>query len=115
MNTKLMQLNLYATKPPGAVNISTGLIKDSKIIVSPHLTRILNALLTSGKYVDLLKFAKVTPFHRGGPNSDLTNYRPISILSPFNKVFETVIKSRSIKFWNKFNVFSPTQFGFRQN
>ena len=63
----------------------------------------------------MLKVAKVTSLHKGGPKSELTNYRPISILSPFNKIFETVIKSRFIKFWNKFNVFSPTQFGFRQN
>ena len=106
--------NLNAIKPPGSVNIPTGLIKDSKIIISPHLTRIINASLTSGKYPDLLKVAKVTPFHKGGSKCDLTNYRPISILSRFNKIHETVIKSRFIKYWNKFNVFSPTQFGFRQ-
>ena len=35
--------NLNAIKPPGSVNIPTGLIKDSKIIISSHLTRILNA------------------------------------------------------------------------
>ena len=102
-------------KLPGSVNIPTGLIKDSKIIISPHLTRITNASLTSGKYPNLQKVARVTPLHKGGPKSDLTNYRPISILSPFNKIFEIVLDSRFIKFWNKLNVFSPTQFRFHQN
>ena len=108
--------NLNTMKPPGSVNIPTGLIKDSKHIISPHLTRIINASLTSGKYPVLLKVARVhkggpkSPLHKGGPKSDLTNYRPILILSRFNKILETVIKSRFITFWNKFNVFSPTQF-----
>ena len=35
--------NLNAMKPPGFVNIPNRLIKDSKYIISPHLTRILNA------------------------------------------------------------------------
>ena len=107
--------NLNAMKPPGFVSIPTRLMKDAKYTISPHLTRIINASLISGKYPDLLKVARVTPLHKGGPKSELTNYRPISVLSLFNKIFETVIKNRLIKFWNKYNIFSPTQFGFRQN
>ena len=36
------------------------------------------------------------------------------MLSPFNKIFELVIKNHSLKFWEKYNIFSPTQFGFRK-
>ena len=36
------------------------------------------------------------------------------MLSPFNKIFELVIKNRLLKFWEKCNIFSPTQFGFRK-
>ena len=32
-----------------------------------------------------------------------------------NKIFETIIKQRLITFWTKYNVFVPTQFGFREN
>ena len=106
---------LNAMKPPGFKNISTRLIEDSKCIISPLLARILNASLTSGKYPDLLKVARVTSLHKGGPKFELTNCRPISMLSPFSKIFATVIKSGFIKLWNKFNLFSLTQFGFFQN
>ena len=102
-------------KPPGFVSIPTRLIKDAKYIISPHLTRVINASLISSKYPDLVKVARVTPLHKGGPKSELTNYRPIFVLSPFNKIFETVIRNRLIIFWNKYNIFSPTQFGFRQS
>ena len=107
--------NLNAIKPPGFVSIPIRLIKDAKYIVSPHLARTINASLISGKYPDALKVARVTPLHKGGPKSELTNYRPISVLSLFNNILETVIKNRFIKFWNKYNIFSPTQFDFRQN
>ena len=32
-----------------------------------------------------------------------------------NKIFETIIKQRLITFWTKYNVFVPTQFGFKEN
>ena len=75
--------NPNAMKPPGFVGIPTRLIKDAKYIISPHLTRVINASLISGKYPDLLKVAGVSPLHKGGPKSELTNYRPISVFLPF--------------------------------
>ena len=45
----------------------------------------------------------------------MKNCHSISILSVFNKIFETIIKRRLLNFWNKYNVFVPTQFDFREN
>ena len=42
-------------------------------------------------------------------------FGPISVLSSFNKILETLLKRRLTKFWNKFNVLTTTQFGFREN
>ena len=71
--------------------------------------------MKNGRYFDELKIARVTPLHKGGSKFDLQNYRPISVLTSFNKIFETIIKKRLLKFWNKYNVFTATQFGFREN
>ena len=46
---------------------------------------------------------------------ELKNYRPISVLTAFNKILDTIIKRRPLDFWNKYNVFIPTQFGFRED
>ena len=102
-------------KASGIDDIPTKLIKAAKHILSPYLTIIFNLGLEKGHYYDKLKIARVTPLFKGGIKSEVKNYRPISILTAFNKVFETIIKKRLVNFWNRFEVFSPTQFGFREN
>ena len=59
-------------------------------------------------------FAEVIPLHKGGSTLELESYRPISILSPINKIFETIPHKRLSKFWEKYNLFVNCQFGFRK-
>ena len=102
-------------KSPGIDDIPTKLIKAAKYVLSPYLSKLINYCLKNGRYFDELKIARVTPLHKGGSKFDLQNYRPISVLTSFNKIFETIIKKRLLKFWNKYNVFTANQFGFREN
>ena len=96
-------------------NIPITLIKLAKAILSPYLTRIMNNFITTGQYPDVLKIARVTPICKKGSKTKLSNYRPISILSPFNKIFEIIIKQPLLNFWKKHKIFVQTQFGFREN
>jgi Notch-like protein len=41
-----------------------------------------------GIFPDRLKYAVVKPIFKKGDRSNITNYRPISMLSSFSKVFE---------------------------
>ena len=106
---------LNPSKAPRYDDIPTKLIKAAKFSLAPFLNNIFNSCLNNGLYPDELKIARVIPLHKGGSNSELKNYRPISILSTLNKIFETIIKQRLITFWTTYNVFVPTQFGFREN
>ena len=45
----------------------------------------------------------------------ISNYRPISILSRINKVFETLLNKRLIAYWKKFYLFTNHQFGLKKN
>ena len=84
------------------------------IIVKP-LTFLFNLSLQSGIFPDKLKIARVIPVPKKGDITDCSNYRPISLLSIFDKLFEKIVYSKLIKYLDKFNILFKHQYGFRSN
>ena len=54
--------------------------------------------MTEGIYPDFLKIAKVIPIFKGGEINEENSYRPISILTQFNKIFEKLLHKRLYSF-----------------
>ena len=48
-------------------------------------------MLSSGIFPTQLKFAEVKPIFQKGDKNVTSNYRPISLLTSFSKIFEKVI------------------------
>ena len=65
-------------------------------------------------YANALKVAKVIPTHKSGDTSNPSNYRPISILPHFSKIFEQILLKDLQSFLDKNNILCPNQFGFRK-
>ena len=61
-----------------------------------------------------LKMAKVIPIFKSDDNSDPNNYRPISLLPCFNRIFEKLVYKRMKSFIEEKNILSTSQYGFRQ-
>ena len=72
-----------------------------------------NAAITTGIFPDEWKIARVTPIFKSGISSELSNYRPISIIPIIVKVFEKIIYDQLYKFSNDNNLLSNCQSGFR--
>ena len=85
------------------------------MFIAPALTKIFNLAINTGIYPDNLKIAKVIPIFKKGDQTSVNNYRPISILSPINKIFEKILYSRLMSYINKSNILYKYQFGFRKN
>ena len=68
-----------------------------------------------GTFSTKLKIAKITPIFKRGDSQCPTNYRPISLLSIFDKIFEKIICRRLISFLERYNFLYEFQFGFRKN
>jgi hypothetical protein len=70
-------------------------------------------LISSGIFPDRLKYAPVKNKNKKGDRSNVSNYRPISILSSFSKVLEKVMYNQLQDHLIKFNILTKEQFGFR--
>lgn len=81
-------------------------------IVSP-LSELINRSLSEGQFPDLLKIAKVVPLHKSNSKQEVSNYRPISVLSCISKVYEKIIHKRLYKYLELNNILDPLQFGFK--
>ena len=103
--------DLDVTKSVGLDEIPPKILKWSAPIITPILTQLFNKCLLGGIYPDSLKLARVKPIFKGGNKNATTSYRPISILSQINRVFEKIIRDRLYEFI-KPKLFNK-QFGFR--
>ena len=98
-----------------ASDIPIKVIKSSAKIISPVLAQYFNILMQKGVFPDCLKLGKVSPIFKKGNSEHLENYRPISILPIFGKIFEKVIHSRIYNFLCSKNLIYDKQYGFRKS
>jgi hypothetical protein len=75
--------------------------------------RVINISLEKGIFSNNLQTAKVIPLFKAGDVDIFTNYRPISILSSFSKIYEKVMYNRLVDFTERFEILYSFQFGFR--
>ena len=106
---------LKNTKSNGKDNISAYFLKMAAKVIAAPLAQLFNYTFLLGNFPASLKIAKIVPIYKSGDESDVSNYRPIFILSPISKILEKLIHVRSISFFNKHSVLLPTQYGFRAN
>ena len=78
------------------------------------LTFLINYSLKTGVFSSELKLARMVPIFKAGDSSALTNYRPISVLTFFAKVFEKIVYNKLLKFISDNNIFYDHQYGFRK-
>ena len=62
----------------------------------------INGALSQGIFPDSLKLANITPVHKKGETTDKENYRPVSVLPLFSKIFEKVIYDQLSQYLEKY-------------
>lgn len=62
----------------------------------------------------MLKTATVLPLHKQGDLNDPNNYRPISLVPMFSKIYEKLLCDQLVDYFEGRRLFSEHQYGFRR-
>ena len=106
---------LNPRKSSGPDGISGKLLKLCPQIFAYNMKIIFNKAIETGEYPCEMKIAKVIALFKKGNKYISNNYRPISLLSIFDKIFEKLICKQLLSFMEKNKILYDFQFGFRKN
>ncbi len=106
---------LNSAKSVGPNSIPTKLLKVIGPFISPCLASLVNESFQVGIFPSKLKVAKVVSLFKKGNPELASNYRPISLLSIFSKLFEKLMYKRLYRFLEVHNIIYSLQFGFQEN
>ena len=93
---------LCNNKAYGLYSCPVNFLKASKYFLSEHLAKLMNLSVRTGKYATKLKTSKICPVYKSEDDTDPGNYRPISLLSVFNKIFQKTNFNRLNNFIQKY-------------
>jgi hypothetical protein len=112
---KVLQIirSLDPKKAHGCDEVSISMIKICDESILEPLCMIYEKCLESGIYPALWKRANVIPVHKKGSRQSKQNYRPISLLPIFGKIFEKIIFEEIYRHLCDNDLLSIHQSGFR--
>jgi hypothetical protein len=98
-----------------ASDIPICIIKHCASIISPILTNFYNSFMEAGIFPAILKVGNITPIYKKGDSQLFDNYRPVSTIPIFSKIFEKLIYQRLYSYLISKNILYDKQFGFRKS
>ena len=102
-------------KKCGVNDLSPTIIKDNADTLASPLISLFNQSIQQAKFPNIMKTARIVPIYKKGKKTDMNNFRPISILNIFSKIFEKLMKQYLIEFIEANRILSTNQFGFQKN
>ena len=106
--------SLSTSKSSGLENISPKVIKDCLLSVNEQFTHLINSSLKSQQFPSAWKKAKVVPIPKPGDLTNVSNFRPISLLPAPGKVLEKVVHTKLENYLEEEELLTDYQFGFRK-
>ena len=94
-------------------DIDIKFIKLTCPIISQIIIDLFNLGVTKGVSSDNMKVAEVITIFKQGIKMNCSNYRPISLLTSFSKIFEKIVNKRVHTYFLKFKLLSSNLFGFQ--
>jgi hypothetical protein len=86
-------------------------LKINASYISCPLCYIINKAVLAGKFPSCMKYSTVTPIYKQG-DKNCANFRPISLLTSFSKVFEKIICRKLLIHVYAHDILTNDQLGF---
>ena len=112
----MVNLILESINPDKAVgvdNLAGRFLKDGSNILKGPITKLINLSISTAKFPDGCKIAKLKPLYKKGSSLEPKNYRPISLLPLVSKIFEKIIHDQTQKYLDEKKILYTYQSGFR--
>jgi hypothetical protein len=100
-------------KSCGLDGITSAILKNTHFFLSSHFANIFNLIICEARYPAILKSALVVPVPKKGDLTCVDNYRPISLLSAFDKILENLLQQQLAKYFEENRLLDSHQYGFR--
>jgi len=113
VSTCISNIKTYSAHGPD--EIPSKFVKLANKVLTSMLTKLFNKCIQLETFSDNFKKAHVIPLPKVSSPKTLSDFRPISLLSIFSKLFEKLIETKMMKFINKNKLLTPSQYGFRVN
>ena len=101
-------------KSYGLDNLIDEMFIDGIHALSPLLVNIFNYIFESGTYPQEWLKGIIVSIPKKGYLTDANNYRGITIMSVFAKLFSIILNNRLVKFAENSSQFNDFQYGFRE-
>ena len=102
-------------KSTGHDNLNSEMFKCVNGSISPILCKLFNIIFKSGVFPTIWTKGILVPVYKKGDKKLAQNYRPITLVSIFSKIFSNLLNAR-LYIWSEENEkLNNFQFGFRQN
>ena len=111
---EVLNILLSLDEKKAGSGLPCGTLKKIATVIADPLSKLFNRIIESGEYPSEFKKSVIIPLHKGGSKMNLTNYRPISLIDNYGKIFEKILKKRITNFLEKYKVLSSQQYGFRE-
>ena len=99
----------------GVDKISTYILKKVYSSIWQPLLYLINYSLKFGDFPNALKIANIIPVYKKDSRFEFANYRPISILPAFSKIFEKCVQNQLYQYFLNNNLLLNSQYGFQKN
>ena len=106
-------LSLNHRKATGLDNTAPRFLKEGAHQLAPIIRHIINLSITNNHVPEHLKHAKVETLFKKNDKLDVSNYRPISVLSCVSKILEKCVHDQIQKYLIDNNLIYQYQSGFR--